>query len=164
MTVSLEYWLLDQNKRFIKLTSLYSTPDSTSTNLTYGDKWCLGFAFMHPCDLDSESRLRLVSKSRLRLVSNCRVQQWLSLYQVWKSIHKCVHSCYMPMLMLLTQSVKLHYFPWVKKSHTKVIIIRMLTLNCFSTSSNFILISWEVSIKMKPTGFAFCRPCDSQWK
>ena len=51
--------------------------------------------------------------------------------------------------------------PWFHNSLTKN-ACRMFNLNCFTTLSNFILISWKACEKMRSICFAFCWPCEPQ--
>ena len=65
-----------------------------------------------------------------------------------------------PMLVFL-QSVKQLLFPLLQKILLNS-SLKMISLNCFITTSHFILIRWKMCKKMKPTGFATCWPCDPQ--
>ena len=56
------------------------------------------------------------------------------------------------------QSVKQLPFPW--SNNSLKITLLMFSLNCFMAISSFISFCWKVSKKVKPTGIAFCWPCD----
>ena len=51
------------------------------------------------------------------------------------------------------------YFLCFHKSCSNI-SLRMFSLNCSLTTSNFILIRWKACKKMKPIGFALSWPCD----
>ena len=81
-------WVLNRqdkmNMRFIRPTNLNSRSNSIQTDWKLCEIIGKVFAFSHTSDLESRSR-------SIRQVSKCRVQQYLSAYQV--CIHKCMNAC-----------------------------------------------------------------------